>query len=173
VTEKKNIFIGVLAIILGLIVIIFPLISVYAFSVLAGIGIIVLAIWLFIQSYRIWGKNLAAGIADLILAFIALAFGIVFLGNVKGLEFLTFLAMYIIAIFIVITGITYLFSGEGIKNKAIGVLGIIFGVLYFIIGIYVGNPIFLAVILGAFLIMAGIMEIFDLFGEINLPKQDE
>jgi hypothetical protein len=77
----RNVYVGVLAILLGLIVIIFPLISVATLSILSGIGIIFLGIWLLFQGYKNWGKNLAAGVASLILAFFAFAIGIVFLGR--------------------------------------------------------------------------------------------
>lgn len=157
---QRNVFVGILAILLGIIVIIFPLISVSTLSVLAGVGIIFLGIWLLVQSYKNWAKNLAAGVASLILAFFAIALGIVFLGNIPALSFITFLALYIVGFFLIITGLTALFSESGVKAKGIGALGVIFGLLFMIMGIYVGNPLFLAIILGAFLIIAGIMEIF-------------
>jgi membrane protein HdeD len=159
-TEKYNTLIGILAIILGLIVIAFPLISVLTLSVLTGLGIIFLGIWFFVQSFHVWNKNLAAGIADLLLGIFAILFGIVFLGNVPAFEFLTFLALYIVAFFLIIAGLMALFSGKDMKSRGIGVLGVIFGLLYLIIGIYVANPLFLAAIVGAFLILAGLMEIF-------------
>ena len=157
---QRNAFVGILAIILGLIVIIFPLVSDYTLSIIAGIGIIFLGFWLLYQSYKAWGKNLAAGIAALIVAFFAIALGIVFIGNVSALSFITFLAIYIVGLFLIITGITSLFSDSGAKAKGIGALGVIFGILFMIMGVYVGNPLFLAIILGAFLIIAGIAEIF-------------
>jgi membrane protein HdeD len=156
----RNVYVGVLAILLGLIVIIFPLISVATLSILSGIGIIFLGIWLLFQGYKNWGKNLAAGIASLILAFFAFAIGIVFIGDIPALSFVTFLALYIVGFFLIITGLTALFSEKGVKAKGIGILGVIFGLLFMIMGIYVGNPFFLAIILGAFLIIVGIMEIF-------------
>lgn len=158
--EGKNTLIGILAIILGLIVIVFPLVSVLTFSVLMGLGIIFLGIWFFSQSFHVWEKNLAAGIADLLLGIIAVLFGIVFLGDVRAFEFLTFLALYIVGLFLIIAGLMALFSGKDLKARGIGILGIIFGILYFILGMYVANPLFLAIIIGVFLILAGIMEIF-------------
>jgi uncharacterized membrane protein HdeD (DUF308 family) len=158
--DERNVYIGILAIILGFIVIAFPLVSVFTFSILVGIGIIFLGIWLVIQAYNVWSKNLAAGIADLILAFFAVLFGIVFTGNITALSFLTFLALYIVGFFLILTGITALLSTKGTKAKVIGALGVILGLLYLIMAIYLRNPLFLAVILGAFLIIAGFMEIF-------------
>jgi hypothetical protein len=157
---ERNVYLGILAIILGFIVIIFPLISVFTLSLLVGIGIIFLGIWLLIQGYNVWSKNLAAGIADLILAIFAIFFGIGITGNITALSFLTFLALYIIGFFLILTGLTALLSNKGIKTKGIGVLGVILGLLYLIIAIYLRNPLFLAIILGAFLIIAGLMEIF-------------
>ncbi|NYB51229.1 MAG: DUF308 domain-containing protein [Methanobacteriaceae archaeon] len=157
---KNNTLIGILAIILGLLIIAFPLISVLTLSVLTGLGIIFLGIWFFFQSFHVWGRNLAAGIADLLLGIFAVFLGIGFLGNVPAFEFLTFLALYIVAFFLIVAGLTGLFSGKNTKSKGIGVLGVIFGLLYMVVGIYVANPLFLAVIIGAFLILAGVMEIF-------------
>ena len=165
--EGKNILIGILAIILGLIVIVFPLISVLTFSVLTGLGIIVLGIWFFAQGYHVWGKNLAAGIADILLGIFAILMGIMLLGNVAAFEFLTFMGLYIVALFLIIAGLMALFSGKDLKARGIGVLGVIFGILYFIIGVYVANPLFLAAIIGGFLLIAGIMEIF------IVPTEDE
>lgn len=157
---KNNTLIGILAIILGLIIICFPLISVLTLSVLTGLGIIFLGIWFFIQSFHVWGKNLAAGIADLLLGVFAVFIGIAFLGNVHAFEFLTFLALYIVAFFLIVAGLMALFSGKDTKSKGIGALGIIFGLLYLIVGVYVANPLFLSAIVGAFLLLAGIMEVF-------------
>ncbi len=167
----KNSYIGILAILLGLIVIIFPLVSIATISVLAGLGIIFLGIWLLFKSYKSWGKNMAAGIASLILAFFAIALGIVFIGNIEALSFLTFLAVYIVGFFLIITGLTSLFTDSGIKARGIGALGVIFGLLFMVMGIYLANPLFLAVILGAFLIIAGIMEIF-MLPAANVPDEN-
>ena len=171
--ESKNVFIGILAIILGLIIIMFPLISVFTVSDIVGIGIIFLGIWLILHGFKIWEKNLAGAVADLILAVFAIIFGIVFIADIKAFEFFTFIALYIVGFFIALAGVTSLISGEGIKGKAIGALGIIIGILFVAIGSYVNNPLVLAAIIGAFLIIAGILEIFDKFEEISAPIADK
>lgn len=170
--EKRNAFVGVLMVILGLMVIIFPLMIIFTFSVLTGIGIIFLAIWLFLQSFRIWDKNLAAGIADMALAFLALAFGIIFIGNIKGFEFMIFMAMYIASFFLILTGLVELFSAESFNGKVTGASGVIFGLLFLLLGTYVGNLLVLAAIIGAFLIILGIMEFFEKLDDVNIPNQE-
>jgi uncharacterized membrane protein HdeD (DUF308 family) len=171
--ESRNVFVGILAILLGLIIIVFPLISVFTFSAIAGIGMIFLGIWLILHGFKIWEKNLAAGIADLLLAVFAIMLGIVFIGDIKAFEFFTFIALYIVGFFIALAGLISLISGEGLKGKAIGALGIIVGILLVILGSYVGNPLVLAAVIGAFLILAGILEIFGKFGDMELPVGDK
>jgi uncharacterized membrane protein HdeD (DUF308 family) len=167
-SESKNVLIGILAVLLGLIVIIFPLISVFALNDIAGIGMIFLGIWFIVESLK--SKSLAAGIAVLMVAIFVIMMGIVFLGDIKAFEFFTFAAIYIVGFFLVLAGLISLISGEGLKTKGIGVLGIVIGILFTIIGTYVGNPLVLAAIIGAFLIIAGLMEMFNLFGENKVEK---
>ena len=47
--ENKNVLLGIVAIILGLIVIAFPMISIFTVSILAGLGDLALGIWFLIQ----------------------------------------------------------------------------------------------------------------------------
>ncbi|MDP1553192.1 MAG: DUF308 domain-containing protein [Methanobacteriaceae archaeon] len=166
--ETKNVLSGIVAIILGLIVIMFPLISVFTINVILGIGIIFLGIWFLTQGLKT--GSFAAGIASLILAIFAIMMGIVFIADIKAFEFFTFFALYVVGFFIILAGLTALISGEGLKGKSMGALGIIIGILLILIGSYINNPLVLAAIIGAFLIIAGIMEIFDLFGIDNEPQ---
>ena len=44
--EGRNVMIGILGILLGLIVIVFPLISVFTVNAIAGIGLVFVGIWI-------------------------------------------------------------------------------------------------------------------------------
>lgn len=158
--KEKNVLLGILAIILGLAVIVFPLISTFTLSIISGLGIMFLGVWLLIKSFNIAGDNLAAAVADLILGFIALFIGLGFLGNIAALSFITIMAIYVVGLFLILSGISTLMSAKDMKIQLIGGLGIILGILYMIIGVYAINPLFLAVLIGAFLIIAGIAELF-------------
>jgi uncharacterized membrane protein HdeD (DUF308 family) len=168
--NEKNLLLGILGILLGIIVIVFPLISIFTVNAIAGIGIIFIGIWILIKSLK--NDSLAAGVAGLIVAVFAIMMGIVFIGDIKAFEFFTFIALYVVGFFIALAGITSLISGEGLKGKAIGALGIIIGILFVIIGTYAANPLVLAAMIGAFLIIAGIIEIIAP-QMINDPKTDK
>jgi uncharacterized membrane protein HdeD (DUF308 family) len=166
--ESRNVFVGILAILLGLIVIVFPLISVFTVSDIAGIGIIFLGIWILVQSLK--SGSLAAGVAGLILSIFVIMMGIVFVGDIKAFAFFTFAAIYIVGFFIILAGLAALASGQGLKEKGIGALGVIIGILFIVVGTFTGNPFVLSAMIGAFLIIAGIMEIFNLFGDDEVEK---
>ena len=53
--DEKNVLMGIIAIILGIVVIAFPYVSIFTFSVLAGIGILTLGIWFLIR-HLLYGK---------------------------------------------------------------------------------------------------------------------
>lgn len=150
---------GILAIILGIIVIAFPLISVFSASVLAGFSIIFLGIWLLAQSFDTWSTSKAASIALLILGIIGIIAGIGLFGNILAFSFLISFFLYLGGFFLIISGLFTLFGGDT-TTKGVGGLGIILGIIYIILGSYAWNPIYLAFIIGVWLIISGIFQFF-------------
>ena len=140
--NEKNLLLGIVGILLGIIVIVFPLISIFTVNAIAGIGIIFIGIWILIKSLR--NDSLAAGVAGLIVAVFAIMMGIVFIGDIKAFEFFTFIALYVVGFFLALAGVESLISGKGSKAKATGALGIILGILFVIIGTYAANSFVLA-----------------------------
>ncbi|MFA0832647.1 MAG: DUF308 domain-containing protein [Methanobacterium formicicum] len=156
----KNVLLGILAIILGLIVIAFPLISVFTFSVLAGMGVLILGIWFLVQAFSVWESSKGISIAYLILGIIAIIAGIGLVGNILALSFLASFILYLAGFFLFISGVITLFTGEGGSAKGVGVLGILIGIIYLILGLYAWDPFYLALLIGIWLIISGIFEIF-------------
>jgi len=154
--EGNNLLLGVLAIILGCLVIAFPLFSVFTASVLAGFAIIFLGIWLLLQSFGTWEESKAASIAYLILGFIAVITGIGLFGSILAFSFLASFYFYIAGFFLIISGIMSFFVKEDTAGKGIGGIGIILGILFIIIGFNAWNPYYLALIIGIWLIIEGI-----------------
>ncbi len=154
--NEKNALLGIIAMILGIVVIAFPYISIFTLSVLAGIGILVLGIWLLIQTSRVWEISKAASIAYLILGLIAIVAGIGMMGNIYALSILASLIIYLAGFLLLFSGILTLFTAEGRAGKGIGGIGVILGILYIIIGIFALNPYYLALLIGLWLIFDGI-----------------
>ena len=168
--KEGNVLLGILAIILGLLVMIFPLFSVFTVSLIAGIGVLFLGIWLLIQSFGVWEANKGISIAYLILGVLAIIVGIGLFGNVLAFSFLVSLALYIAGFFLILSGILSLFSKEGTMGKGSGVLGIILGIMYLILSAYAWNPYYLALLIGIWLIIDGIALFFVNPAELVNPE---
>lgn len=157
--KENNVLLGILAIILGILVIAFPIFSVFTASVLAGLAIIFLGISLLAKSFGAWGENKGASIASLILGIIAVVVGIGLFGSVVAFSFFTSFWLYFAGFFLIISGVMSLFSEETM-GKGVGGLGIILGILYMILASYAWNPHYLAMIIGIWLIFDGIALFF-------------
>jgi uncharacterized membrane protein HdeD (DUF308 family) len=158
--EGNNAVLGILAIILGILVIAFPLISVFTASVLAGFGILFLGIWLLIQSFGVWNVSKGTAIFDLILGFFAIIVGIGLFGHILAFSFLASLWLFFAGFFLIISGISSVATRAGTAGKGVGGIGIILGILYIILAVYALNPFYLAIIIGIWLIIDGIALFF-------------
>lgn len=157
--NERNMLLGVLAIILGILVIAFPLISIFTASVLAGLGIMFLGIWLFVKSFETWSMNKGMGAVQLILGILAIIVGIGLFGSILVFSFLVSFWLYFAGFFLIISGIFSL-TGAATANKGAGGIGIILGILYIILAFYAINPFYLAILIGIWLIIDGIALFF-------------
>ncbi|BDZ70625.1 DUF308 domain-containing protein [Methanobacterium petrolearium] len=158
----KNIVVGLLAIILGLIVLAFPLAGLVAASVLTGFVILMIAIWLLIVGGSQLEISKTAGILNLILGIIVLIIGIGLIFSPALFAFLTGFLLYLAGIFMIIAGIIALASRNEFKNATwVGILGIILGILYIILGTLAFDPIYLGILIGIWLVISGILALFE------------
>ena len=153
--EGRNMLLGVLAIILGILVIAFPLISIFTASVLAGLGILFLGIWLFVKSFDTWTTSKGVSIVQLILGILAIIVGIGLFGHILLFSAIVSFWLYFAGFFLIISGVFSLF-GASTVNKGAGGVGIILGILYIILAFYAFNPFYLAILIGIRLIIDGI-----------------
>lgn len=161
----SNVLTGILAIILGIIIMAFPLFSVFTLSVLTGFGIILIGIWLLAMAFETWSSSKGTSILALVLGIIGIIVGIGLFGKILAFSILVGMVIYIGGFFLIISGIIALISGKG-AGRWSGLLGIILGIIYLIVGIYALNPLYLAWLIGIFLILSGIFRIF-------LPNPEE
>lgn len=157
--EGTNILTGIVAILLGIFIIVFPMFSVFTLSILTGMGIIFIGIWLLAMSYDLWTDTKTMSVISLILGILGIIVGIILIGKIEAFSILTALLIYVGAFFLIIAGIVALASGEGPLGRGTGILGVIFGVIFLMVGLFALDPIYLAFLIGLFLLITGIFQI--------------
>lgn len=157
----RNAIMGILAIILGILVIAFPVVGVVAASFIAGFAVIMLAIWFLIAGVSEMYVSRLVGILYLILGIIALIIGFGLIFNPALFAFLTGVVLYLAGVLMIIAGIIALLGGMEAKYRVWGgVLGIVLGIVYIILGSYAFNPIYLGFLIGIWLLLTGIFSFF-------------
>ncbi|MDP3066527.1 MAG: DUF308 domain-containing protein [Methanobacteriaceae archaeon] len=151
---------GFLAILLGIMVMAFPLAGVFTASVITGLGILFLGIWFMVLSFGSWDENKIASLAYIVLGILAVVVGIGLFGNVVTFSFLAALWFYVGGFFLLITGFLGFFAREGTIPKGGSGLMVLMGIVYIILGLYAFNPFYLAIIIGITLILDGVAVLF-------------
>ena len=156
----KSKFISLLAILLGLIIIIFPVMGVIGVSSLIGLSVLLISIYLLVVGVAIIDYNTSGAVIDLLLGLILLFLSICLIFNPALLGFLTEISLYLAGIMLIIVGLASLINNRTSRyGFYIGIAGIILGVLYIIIGTYVANPIVLGSLIGIWLIISGVLKL--------------
>ena len=101
----NNSIMGILAIILGIIVMAFPVVGVVAASFIAGFAVIMLAIWFLIAGAYEMQDSRLIGLLYIILGIIALIIGFGLVFNPALFAFLTGFVLYLAGILMIIAGI--------------------------------------------------------------------
>lgn len=150
---------AIILIILGLIVLAFPLLGIIPLSLITGFIVLFLGIGLLLAGIAEMGESASLGILEIVLGIIALILGIGFIFNPGLFSWLVGLIVWIVGIFLIIAGIMGIFTNAG-GSRWNGVIALIIGILYVIIGTFVANPIILGALIGLWLLITGIIMLF-------------
>lgn len=158
----KNKFVSLLGIILGIIIIAFPMIGVIGTSSLIGLSVLLISIYLLVAGVAIIDYNKSEAIIDLILGIILLFLSLGLIFNPNLFAFLAEISLYLAGIVLIIVGVVALVNNRHARfGFYIGVSGIILGLLYIIVGTYVADPIILGTLIGLWLVITGVLKIID------------
>ena len=158
----KNKFVSLLAIILGIIIIAFPMIGVIGTSSLIGLSVLLISIYLLVVGVAIIDYNKPGAIIDLILGIILLFLSLGLIFNPNLFAFLAEISLYLAGIVLIIVGVVALVNNRHARfGFYIGISGIILGLVYIIIGTYVADPIILGTLIGLWLVITGVLKIID------------
>ncbi len=158
----KSKFVSLLAIILGMIIILFPAMGLIGVSSLIGLSVLLVSIYLLVVGVAIMDYNTRGAILDLILGMVLLIISLGLIFNPTILGFLAEITMYFAGIMLIIVGLVSLINNRSSRyGFYTGIAGIVLGVLYIIIGTYLSNPIVLGSLIGIWLVISGILKLKD------------
>ena len=158
----KSKFISLLGILLGLLIIIFPMMGVIGVADLIGLSVLLISIYLLVVGIAIIDYNKTGANQDLILGLILLLLSICLIFNPALLGFLAEITLYLAGIMLIIVGLVSLINNRTSRyGFYIGIAGVVLGLLYIIIGTYVANPIILGTLIGIWLVISGVLKLLD------------
>jgi uncharacterized membrane protein HdeD (DUF308 family) len=146
-------------IILGLVVLAFPLLGLIPLSLITGFLVLILGIGLLIGGIAQIGESASLGILLIILGVIALILGIGFIFNPGLFSWLVGFIVWIVGLFLILAGIIGIMSKAG-GSRWNGVVAIIIGAVYVIVGTWIKDPVILGALIGLWLLISGIVMLF-------------
>lgn len=157
----KNITISIISILLGIIIIVGPLMGIISASNILGLSVLLLAIFLLINGIGEIDYNTTKGLLNVVIGIIMLIVSLGLIFNPSLFSFLTALTIYLAGIFLIIIGLVIIIGNREEKYGFwMGIIGIIFGVIYIILGTYIKSQILLGSLIGIWLLITGILNIF-------------
>ena len=158
---KEKTIVGIIAIIIGLLILIFPFAGTFTIGFLVGVAFIMLGAFFIVAGGSVWGiapytedVSVWSGIAFIIIGILAIIVGFILVFNLFLFDLLVGIYLYLFGILIIIMGIVRLFQ-DGF-NKGSAVLSIILGIITIILGYFaLLGPEFVAIIIGIALIVDG------------------
>ncbi len=154
--------ISIIAIILGVIIIAFPMLGVIGASSILGLSILLMSIFLLVTGVSEIDYSKTKCILYLIIGIVMLVLSLGLIFNPSLFAFLAALTIYLAGLFLIVIGLIILITSRETRYGFwIGIIGIILGVIYIIVGTYIQDPIVLGALIGIWLILAGIMNLLD------------
>ncbi|WP_296888516.1 DUF308 domain-containing protein [uncultured Methanobrevibacter sp.] len=158
----KNKIVSLLSIIFGIMIISFPLLGVVTPSAIIGLSVLFISIYALMMGISIIDYNKYGAITDLVSGVVLLLISIGLIFDPAMFSFLAEISLYLAGIILIIAGLVSLINNRSSKyGFYIGIIGIILGVCYIIIGSYVADPFILGTLIGLWLIIGGAMRLLN------------
>ncbi len=149
---------GLITIIVGLLLMIFPMFSSEMISVIVGLSLIFLGLSITITGLRSDSSN--SKNIMLVTGILAIIFGLLFIFFIDSLSFLVGLQFYIVGFIMIVFGLTGLFSKMSRVPAFSSILILVMGIVLIALGTFsLNQPIFIAIIIGVVLIIEGVLEL--------------
>lgn len=147
-------------IILGIIALIFPMISIKSIGLSSGFIVLLIAVGLLISGLAQISVSKLYGVLSILFSVICIAFAHQLMFNPALVSSLINFIVYLVGFIMIVIGILALFSGSVFKPfSLIGITTIVFGIITIITGIFINDPKILGFIIGIWLIVSGIVSL--------------
>lgn len=150
---------ALILILIGMIVLAFPIIGLFPFSLITGLIISIIGISLLLGGIVEIGESSGLGISGIILGIIALILGIGFIINPALFSFVASLLVFIAGFILLGVGIVTI-TGKFGGDKSSGVVSLILGIIYLIIATLVSDPAILGTLIGLWILITGFLMLF-------------
>ena len=138
------------------------MLGVIAAADILGLSVLLLAIFLLANGVSEVEYNTTRGLINTILGIIMLIISLGLIFNPSIFAFLTALTIYLAGIFLIIIGLIIIVGNRDNKYGFwMGILGILLGVIYIIIGTYINNPLILGSLIGIWLLATGVLNLLN------------
>lgn len=158
--KTRDLILGTLSIILGVIGLTSPLMNVEVGSKIAGISTILLSIHLLRLSGKKWNSSKITGIQALIFGLTLIYSGYNRFTNINYYIYVIDIIYYLTAFLAIMMGLTTIIYAKSNKWRIIGFMGLILGIFYIIIGSLAKNPVYFGIIISIYLILFGLLKLF-------------
>jgi len=155
----KKIGSALILVVLGLIIIAFPVLGVVPFAILTGLAVLFLGVGLIAAGLTTLDDSRGMGVVELTLGVLALILGIGFIFNPSLFSFVAAVFVFIAGLFLIVSGIVALSTRVG-GNIWTGLIAIILGIIYLFVAVFIANPFYLGLLIGLWLLITGIMMLF-------------
>jgi hypothetical protein len=150
---------ALILILIGMIVLAFPIIGLFPFSLITGLIISIVGVGLLLGGIVEIGESFGLGISGITLGIIALILGIGFIINPALFSFVASLLVFIAGFILLGIGIVTI-TGKFGGDKSSGVVSLILGLIYLIIATLVSDPAILGTLIGLWILITGFLMLF-------------
>ncbi|MBZ9570839.1 DUF308 domain-containing protein [Methanobrevibacter sp. TMH8] len=159
----KKSMISFLAIILGIIILIFPMLGIIGAQAIIGVAVLLMGVFLLISGISEIDYSPKKSIATIIIGIIILILGLLLIFSPNAFIYLAGLTVYLAGILLIIVGLmTLIGNRERSFGFWSGVVGVVLGIVYIILASTIlENPTFLGALIGIWLILTGILRFAD------------
>lgn len=154
--------ISLLAIILGIIIIALPMLGIISFQAIIEVIVILLGLFLLIFGISELHHNRNRSIVRIAIGVLILILGLILVFSPSTFAVLAALIIYLAGLIFIITGFLTLIGNKKTRFTIwSGVIRIVLGAIYIILGAYVKYPVILGALIGVWLLVIGILTLVD------------